>query len=161
MRARLFAVTLIVGTAVMPLSAQVPKGPEAEVLKVVNAFHDEMKKGNSAAVARLLAPDVLLLEAGGIETRAEYEKDHLPADIEFEQAVTTTFAPYRVTVVGDAAWVVNRSEYKGAFRGRSIDNLGVELMVLAREGSDWRIRAIHWSSRARPKVAAPAEGSAR
>jgi ketosteroid isomerase-like protein len=151
MRARLSGVTLIVAMAAGPLSAQVATGPEAEVLEVVNAFHGEMKKGNSTAVAQLLAPDVLLLEAGGIETRAEYEKDHLPADIEFEKEVTTTFAPYRVTVVGDAAWVVNRSEYKGTFRGRAVDSLGVELMVLARDGTGWRIRAIHWSSRPRSK----------
>ena len=149
MRRCLSAVALIIGMAALPASAQVATGSEGEVLKVVNAFHGEMKKGNAAAVAQLLAPDVLLLEAGRIETRAQYEKDHLPADIEFEKVVTTTFVPYRVTVVGNAAWAVNSSEYKGVFRERPVDSLGVELMVLTNDGSGWRIRAIHWSSRPR------------
>ena len=36
----------------------------------------------------------------------------------------------------------------GAYRGRAIDSQGAELMVLTREGSRWKIRAIHWSSHA-------------
>jgi ketosteroid isomerase-like protein len=149
MRTRVLIVTLAVGLTPAPICAQTAAGPEAEVRKVVDAFHAGIKKGDPAAVMQLLAPDALLLEAGGIETRAQYEKDHLPADIEFEKAVTTAFKAYRVTVIGDAAWAVSNSEYKGTFRDRPVDSLGVELMVLTRDASGWHIRAIHWSSRAR------------
>ena len=122
---------------------------EAEVTAVVEAFYAAIKKGDPAAAMSLIAPDAVFLEAGGVETRAQYESSHLPADIEFEKAVTTSFKPYRVTVVGDTAWVVTNTDYKGTFRDRAVDSVGVELMVLARDVSGWRIRAIHWSSRAR------------
>lgn len=133
----------------VPVEAQAPSPAMAEVQKVVDGFHAGLKAGDTAAVMALLAPDVLLLEAGGIETRAEYESQHLPADVEFEKSVTTSFKSYRVTVVGEAAWAVSNSDYKGTFRDRPVDSAGVELMVLSRDAAGWRIRAIHWSSRAR------------
>ena len=152
MRTWLLAITLALGLTQGPLLAQTAADAEVDVQKVVDAFHAGIKSGDSAAVMRLLAPDVLLLEAGGIETRAQYEKDHLPADIEFEKSVTTGFRSYRVTVLGDAAWAVSTSDYKGTFRERPVDSVGVELMILSRDASGWRIRAIHWSSRARKPV---------
>jgi ketosteroid isomerase-like protein len=146
---RTFLVTIAVALAGLPAPLPAQTGAEAEVQKVVADFHTGIRSGTTSAVMQLLASDVLLMEAGGIETRAQYEKDHLPGDIEFEKSVTTAFQPYRVTVMGDVAWAVSTSEYKGTFRDRPIDSLGVELMVLSRETSGWRIRAIHWSSRAR------------
>jgi ketosteroid isomerase-like protein len=134
---------------VAPIEAQTPSPVAADVHRIVDAFHAGLKAGDTAGVMNLLASDVLLLEAGGIETRTEYESKHLPADVEFEKAVTTSAMPYRVTVVGDVAWAVNTSEYKGTFKDRPVDSVAVELMVLSRETAGWRIRAIHWSSRAR------------
>ncbi len=148
-RILLIAGVLSLVDIVSPIEAQTLSPPEADVQKVVDAFHAGLKASDAAGVMRLLAPEVQLLEAGGIETRAEYESNHLPADIEFEKSVTTSIKPYRVTVVGDAAWAVNTSAYKGTFRDRPVDSIGVELMVLSRDSVGWRIRAIHWSSRAR------------
>jgi hypothetical protein len=102
---------------------------------------------------QLVAPDAVFLEAGGVETRAQYESGHLPADIEFEKSVSTKRSPIRVVVLGDAAWATSTSETVGKFQGRAIDSMGTELMVLSREPGGWRIRAVHWSSRARPKPA--------
>jgi ketosteroid isomerase-like protein len=146
---RILLGALGVALVVAPIHAQTPSTATADVQKVIDAFHAALKAGDTARVMTLLAPDVLLLEAGGIETRAEYESKHLPADVEFKKSVTTSFKPYRVTVAGDAAWAVNTNEYKGTFRDRPIDSVGVELMVLSRDAAGWRIRAIHWSSRAR------------
>jgi ketosteroid isomerase-like protein len=146
---RILLSALCLALMVAQIGAQTPSAATADVQKVVDAFHAGLKAGDTAGVMTLLAPDVLLLEAGGIETRAEYQSNHLPADVEFEKAVTTSFKPYRVMVAGDTAWVVNTSDYKGTFRDRAVDSVGVELMVLTREAAGWRIRAIHWSSRAR------------
>jgi ketosteroid isomerase-like protein len=146
MMKRILLSALGVALIVSPVAAQTPS---ADVQKVVDAFHAGLKAGDTAGVMALLAPDVLLLETGGIETRAEYESKHLPADVEFEKAVTTSFKPYRVTVVGDAAWAVNTSEYKGTFKDRPVDSVGVELMVLSKDAAGWTIRAIHWSGRSR------------
>jgi ketosteroid isomerase-like protein len=149
MMKRIVLGALGVALIVAPIEAQTPPAATPDVQRVVDAFHTRLKAGDTAGVMALLAPDVLLLETGGIETRAEYESNHLPADVEFEKAVTTSFKPYRVTVVGDAAWAVNTSEYKGTFKERPVDSVGVELMVLSRDAAGWRIRAVHWSGRAR------------
>jgi ketosteroid isomerase-like protein len=97
----------------------------------------------------LLAPDVVVLESGGIETRDEFRAHHLAADIAFAQAVKSERAPMRVTVRGDAAWATSTSTTAGEYRGRQINSAGAELMVLTRTSQGWRISAIHWSSRAR------------
>jgi ketosteroid isomerase-like protein len=120
-----------------------------EVIAVVDRFHAALKGGDGPGAMQLLAPDVVILESGGAETRAEYEKGHLPADMAFEQAVTSTRSPYKVTVVGDAAWCSSTAEFKGTFRGKPVDSLSAELMVLSRDANGWRIRAVHWSGRTR------------
>jgi hypothetical protein len=52
-------------------------------------------------------------------------------------------------VIGDAAWAISNSDFRGTFRDRPVDSLGVELMILAKDAGEWRVRAIHWSSRPR------------
>jgi ketosteroid isomerase-like protein len=89
------------------------------------------------------------LEAGNVETRTEYEKHHLPADIEFEKGVSSKRSPIRVVVRGDVAWATSTREMTGAPQGRSVNSVGAESMVLSREPSGWRIVVIHWSSRPR------------
>jgi ketosteroid isomerase-like protein len=143
--------TLILAASA-PLTAQ-PAGDEAAVRAAVSGFHAGITSGDAAKVMALVADDAVFLEAGSVETRSQYEKDHLPADIAFEKGVKIKRSPIRIVIVGDAAWATCTSEYQGAYQGRAIDSLGTELMVLSRSSGGWRIRAIHWSSRARPKPA--------
>jgi ketosteroid isomerase-like protein len=106
-----------------------------------------MKTGDTAAAMRLIAPDAVFLESGKLETRAEYEANHLPSDIEFESQVTGKRGPLRVTFEGNTAWVIATTEYEGTFNGRPLNFVSAQLMVLTRDSGDWRIRTIHWSSR--------------
>jgi ketosteroid isomerase-like protein len=152
MRLSILIAALLAGAA-SPLAAQSTGKDSAAVLAVVDAFHAAMTAGNAAGLMQLVAADAVFLEAGGVETRAQYESSHLPADIEFEKSVSSKRSPARVVVVGDAAWATSTSETVGTFQGRAVDSIGTELMVLSREPGGWRIRAIHWSSRARPKPA--------
>lgn len=145
-------VILLAVLAALPLVAQGPSS-DAAVTAVVNAFHAAVKAGDAKGAAELLAADSVFLEGGGIETRAEYVANHLPEDIKFEQAVSSAYKTDKVTVLGDAAWVVSIGELSGTFDNRPINLTLVELMVLSRESQGWRIRAIHWSSRRRPVVA--------
>ena len=123
----------------------------AAVAHTVEQFHAALAAGDSAAALALLTPDAVILESGGMETRAEYRSHHLPADIDFARAVQTRRAPGRVAVQGNAAWAASTSSAEGTFRGRAVNSSGAELMVLARTPEGWRIAAIHWSSRTRPK----------
>ncbi len=132
-----------------PLEAQ-QAGDEAAVRAVVARFHTAVTSGNAAGAMAVVGPDAVFLEAGSVETRAQYEKDHLPADIEFEKSVPIKRGELRVVVSGDAAWSTCTYELKGAFQGRAIDSIGTEMMVLSRAAGGWQIRAVSWSSRARP-----------
>lgn len=132
-----------------PAGAQPTTTDAAAVTAVVHEFHSQLRAGDAAGVMRLIADDALMLEAGGFETRDEYEKHHLPADIEFEKTVTSKRSDIRVVLNGQTAWATSSAEFTGTFRGRSVDTISAELMVLTREPAGWRIRAIHWSGRAR------------
>jgi ketosteroid isomerase-like protein len=132
-----------------PAAAQ-STNDEAAVRTVVDSFHAALTKGEGAKAMTHVASDALFLEAGGVETRAQYEKDHLPGDIEFEKSVAIKRSPLRVVVLDNAAWATCTSEFVGTFQGRSVDSLGTELMVLSRGPQGWQIRAVHWSSRPRP-----------
>ena len=77
----------------------------SEVAAVVQRFDALMAAGDSAGLLALLADDAVVLEAGGLETRAEFRSHHLPADINFARAVKGQQGPMRVRVQGDVAWV--------------------------------------------------------
>jgi len=118
----------------------------AAVAGTVERFHRALAAGDSSAALALLAPDVLIQESGGQETRAEYRSHHLAADIEFARATRARQSPIAVRVRGGVAWASSTTLTRGEFRGRPIDSAGAELMVLTREARGWRIAAIHWSS---------------
>ncbi len=97
------------------------------------------------AVMALLAPDAEILEMGIRENRSEYAAQHLAADIEFAQAVASIRGALIVRQEGNVAWTSLTSRSTGTFRGRAVDSENAELMVLAKNGERWQIRAIHWS----------------
>ena len=68
-------------------------------------------------------------------------------DIEFASATTTERLPVIIRQEGNVAWRTATSKTTGSFKDRKIDSTGVELMVLTKDKSGWRIRAINWSSR--------------
>ncbi|HEY8123708.1 MAG TPA: nuclear transport factor 2 family protein [Myxococcota bacterium] len=136
-----------------PESADAHDDPAA----AVEAYYAALAAGDVAAAEALLAPDAMVLESGQLESRAEYLAHHLAADVEFARSVAQTRSGVRVVIAGDSAWVTARARAQGQFRGRAISSEGAELIVLSRDAHGWRIRAIHWSSRARePEPTEPA-----
>jgi ketosteroid isomerase-like protein len=121
----------------------------ADVVQTVRRLDQLVESGDSLGVMALLTDDAVVLENGGIESRAEFRSHHLASDIEFSRAVKSTDTIRSVTVRGDAAWVASTSVSQGTFRGRAINTAGAELVTLVRTPAGWRISAIHWSSRAR------------
>jgi ketosteroid isomerase-like protein len=129
--------------------APAPPAPpsESEVTAVVESFYGAIKKGDATAAMSVIAPDAVFLESGKLETRAEYETNHLPADIDFERQVTGKRGPVRVTFDGNTAWVIALTEYDGTFDGSPVSFVSAQLVVLTRDSGRWLIRTIHWSSR--------------
>jgi ketosteroid isomerase-like protein len=117
------------------------------VVATVERFHALLARGDSAAAVQLLAPDLTVLESGGVETRAQYLGHHLGADMAFARAVPSERRVVAFFQEGDVAWTAATSTSRGEFRERKVDSRGAELMVLTRSGAGWLIRAIHWSSR--------------
>ena len=147
MRRIIIAGITVIGLAVLPQLSRAQSADKDAVLATVRAFHDALARGDSVAALKLLAPDVQVLESGGLETREEYRSHHLPGDMAFARAVPSVSAGATVEVSGDVAWVVGTSRTTGTYRERPINSAGAELMVLSRTAEGWRIRAIHWSSR--------------
>jgi uncharacterized GH25 family protein/ketosteroid isomerase-like protein len=127
----------------------------SDVAAVVRRFDALMAAGDSAGLLALLADDAVVLESGGLETRAEFRSHHLPADIGFARAVRSQQGPILVRVHGDVAWASSTSTVEGELRGRTINSVSAELMVFSRESGSWKIRAIHWSSRNRRPPGGP------
>ena len=92
-----------------------------------------------------MAPQVRVLEGGGIETLEEYRSHHLPGDMRYAAAVTRESGEVSVEIMGDVAWAYSTNTTKGEMRGRTIDSRGAELAVLVRIDGVWKITAIQWS----------------
>lgn len=131
------------------LRGQAPATDSLAVVQVLERLHAAFRVGDSAAALRLLAPDAVIVEAGGIETLAEYRSHHLPGDISYAKANDRTPGPVSVRVMGSVAWAWSTSETAGTAQGQPVTSLGAELAVLTRSADGWRIQSIHWSSRRR------------
>ena len=120
-----------------------------QVARIVESYHAGEASGDSTAVLALLSDDAVIMEAGGIETKAEFRAHHIAADIAFLRGMRVERSALRVRVRGTAAWVSSTSTMQGESNGRAVNSSGAELMVLTKESTSWKITAIHWSSRQR------------
>jgi ketosteroid isomerase-like protein len=119
---------------------------------VVDAFHAALRSGNTNAALSHLAENALIYEAGGVERgRQEYASHHLGADSAFAQAVPGTVTRRAGEAVGRIAWIATEGRTTGTFKGKAVDRVTAETMVLRRQGNAWKIVHIHWSSAAGAK----------
>lgn len=133
-------------------TAQAQSGRAADsaaALAIVDQYEAALSGGDSAKAVSLLADDLLVMEAGAIETRAEYLAHHLGADMKASAGPKGERSVIRVNVVGDAAYIVTKTVRPGTGAQGSTGSELAELMVLAKTAGGWKIKAIHWSSRRR------------
>ncbi|MCH7562900.1 MAG: nuclear transport factor 2 family protein [Gemmatimonadetes bacterium] len=140
---------VLIVTLVGGASASGQQDPEEQVAAVVEAFHSALAAGDSVTALSMLADDVTILESGGVENKEHYRSGHLAGDMRFAQAVPRERGDMEVSVRGDVAWAHSTSITQGRMGDREINSQGAELVVLAREGGIWKIKAVHWSSRRR------------
>jgi len=137
--------TLALLSATQFAHAQAPP-KEANVNAVVEAFYAAISAGKADAAMALIAPDAVFVESAKIESRDQYEKSHLPKDIEYESEVKGERGPLHVTMQGDTAWVISTTKYDERAQGNPDLYIITQLMVLTRSADGWRIRSICWSS---------------
>jgi ketosteroid isomerase-like protein len=126
-----------------------PIADSAAIVGTIERFHEALAAGDSLAALALLSKDVVVLEAGGFETAAEFRRHHLAADIKFAQSAKIERRVRSLRRRGDVAWVATTSTSTRTVDEREMLSAGAELAVLVRTPPGWRISAIHWSSRAR------------
>lgn len=143
------AVAIGISVSVSPAQAQTPRADSSGAARTVEQFHAALGAGDSTGAVTLLANDVLVLESGAIQTRAEYLSHHLGADMQASKGSTAVRTVVQVRVIGDAAYVVSKSVTPPTDAAGSTGSEMAELMVLSKTTSGWSIRAVHWSSRRR------------
>jgi ketosteroid isomerase-like protein len=118
----------------------------ATITATVEEFHKMLAAGVRDRVMSLLLPDALIVEAGTVQTREVYQREHLAEDIAFARAAPSTQRDVVARQQGDVAWVTSTFRVTGNFQEKPIDNIAAETVVLTKTLEGWRIRAIHWSS---------------
>ncbi len=132
-----------------PTAAAQASQPAGPAIAVVDDFHRALKSGDADAVLALMAPEVVVLEEGGAErSRDEYASHHLRSDMTFAAASDAVVSRRVASIEGDIALVLTEGRTTGRVNDRAIDRRTAETMILQRFAEGWRIRHIHWSSRA-------------
>ncbi len=147
--------TTVLASGVLFLSAGLPLGeteaPDAAAIKkTAEEFHQALAGGKPDQVMALLQPDALIVEGGTVQTRDEYQSEHLAADIVYAAAVSGKQVNAVVRQEGEVAWVTSTFNVKGTFQSKEINDLAAETMVVMKTADGWRIRNIHWSSEKAP-----------
>ena len=141
---------LVAALATIPAVVAAQAKPDsAGAVAAVDQFHAALAAGDSARAVGVLTDDVLVIEAGAIQTRAEYLGGHLGADMKASRDSKNERSVIQVRVVGDMAYVVSKTVTPPTGAAGNTGSELAELMVLSRSGSSWKIRAVHWSSRRR------------
>ena len=143
----LFLGFVLISFAVGDILAQGASTDTAGITAAIDGFHRALVQGDRAAALALLAPDATILESGELQTRADYEREHLGEDIAFARTTKSERSSLKIQQEGNVAWITATSKTTGTFNGGKVDSVGVELMVLTKGELEWRIRAIHWSNR--------------
>jgi hypothetical protein len=126
---------------------QVPADARAAV-EAVDRFSAALVSGNLVAAGAELAPEVLILEAGGAERSAgEYLGGHAKGDAAFLKQAHVQLLRRTASVHGDLVWVASESELHVSRDGKPVTVLSAETMLVRRSEEGWKIVHIHWSSR--------------
>ena len=126
--------------------------PEA----TVDAFAQALRRGDTATLRTLLAPDVLILEGGGAERSAEeYLSGHAVSDAAFLKTAHIQQTARAAKTEGDLAWGAPEGERHVGRDGQPVTLGSAETMLLQKIDGAWRIVHIHWSSARRAQKVTP------
>ncbi|MDX5406227.1 MAG: nuclear transport factor 2 family protein [Chromatiaceae bacterium] len=112
----------------------------------VTAFHHALRSGDTKSARAMLADDVLIVEGNGVERSAdEYASHHMLADMKFMAAVHAETLEHQTKVLGNMAYSVSRTQLTGEYKGKPVDVVSKETLVLVDNGDGWKIVHVHWS----------------
>ncbi len=140
------ALTVGAGNAAV---AQAARADSVAAVGAVEQFHAAIGAADSVRAVSWLADDVMIMESGVIQTRSDYLGGHLRADMKGGQGSKSERTVMKVSIVGNAAYVVAKTVTPPSGAPGSTGSESAELMVLSSTTGGWKIRAIHWSSHRR------------
>jgi ketosteroid isomerase-like protein len=148
-------ITVLLANACLLITTRQSFGEQAAVdaaaiTSTAEDFRKALAAGEPDRVMSLLSPDALIVEGGSVQTRDEYQREHLAKDIAYARAVPSGLRNVVIRQEGDVAWVTSTFRLTGEFHDRPVDDLAAETMILTKIPAGWRIRTIHWSSRKAP-----------
>ncbi|MBO6522534.1 MAG: nuclear transport factor 2 family protein [Balneolaceae bacterium] len=146
MKTLLTLVTAIFVMAAPQLQAQDLSDQES-IKTVLSNFEKAIVENDSKIASSLLHEDVTILEGRGSETKEEYLSHHFHSDGKFLSATERNELSQKINIEGNMAWVSTITSMKGTYSDREIDLTSLELAVLKKENGNWKIVALHWSSR--------------
>ena len=116
--------------------------------ETIAAFHAALSSGDRTKATSLLAPDITIYEAGHVErSREEYAGHHLGSDMEFAKNATRKVLKQTERIDGKTAILWEETETTGTVRGKPVHAFGTETAILEKNGDNWTIVHVHWSSR--------------
>ena len=135
----------VLAAALLAVSAASQAASPTETL---SAFHDALAGGDKAKALSLLAPEIAIYESGYVErSRDEYARHHLGGDMEFSKTAARRVLKQSERIDGNTAVVWEETETTGTSRGKPVHLFGTGTAVLKKEGDQWSIVHVHWSSR--------------
>ena len=121
-------------------------GENTAAAQAVKTFHQALRAGDANAARAMLADDVLIVEGNGVERSAdEYASHHMLADMKFMAAVQAEALEHQTKVLGNVAYSVSRTQLTGDYKGKPVDVVSKETLVLVDNGDGWKIVHVHWS----------------
>ncbi|UJF20875.1 YybH family protein [Shewanella sp. OMA3-2] len=122
-------------------------GVDSAAGQLVKQFHNALQTGNETIVRLSLAENVQIYEGGKVErSLVEYASHHLHADMAYLKGLTVTLKEHQVSITGDIAISTAISHSQGEYKGKVVDSINMETLVLTKQGDgSWKITHVHWS----------------
>lgn len=135
------------GDETHPIEQKAFIGVDSAAGNVVKQFHAALQMGNEAIVRQSLAVNVQIYEGGKVErSLTDYANHHMLADMAYLRGLTITPKEHQITITGDIAISTSISHAQGEYKGKSIDLMTMETLVLIKQADGhWKITHVHWS----------------
>ena len=144
MRNILSLILIVIGTSML---AYAQDSEKQAISKTLADFEKAMVENDSESASSLLHDNVIIMEGDGTETKEEYLSHHFHSDGRFLNAMNRELIAEKINIADNIAWVSTITTLKGTYSDRDIDMTSLELAVLMKENGNWKIVALHWSSR--------------
>lgn len=115
--------------------------------ETADSLYTGLKAGDTELIQKILDPQVLIFESGGVESSLEeYASHHMGADMAFMANMSREIISRKILEQGEICVIATQTRLSGTYRDKQINSMSDETLVLQKKKQGWRITHIHWSS---------------